>query len=114
MLKRFRVPSYLFLPFLTCLSLATAELLGRETVETPAGRFDAEKIAVTYDGRTPSLVGERTAGREHYWRSTGPGRELVKLASTDGSYAMVLVETLRSAYWRENFFPRLKRVDERP
>ena len=93
---------------------ARAELAGRETLATAAGTYDTEKIAVSYEGRVPSLVGEQAEPREHYWRDTGPGRVLVKLAAENGRYRLTLVEELRSAYWRENFFPRLRNVKTRP
>lgn len=93
---------------------ARAELVGRETLETAAGPFETEKITVSYEGEVPSLVGEQADAAEHYWRATGPGRLLVKLEAESGRYRMDLVEELRSAYWRENFFPRLERVHERP
>ena len=93
---------------------ARAEMAGVERLETPAGTFETEKITLSYDGNVPSLVGERAEGVEHYWRSTGPGRHLVKLEAAGGRYRLTLVEELRSPYWRENFFPRLKNVTARP
>lgn len=93
---------------------ARAELAGRESVKTAAGEHETEKITVHYEDAVPSLVGEQADAAEHYWRSTGPGRVLVKLEAESGRYRMVLLEELRSAYWRENFFTRLERVDERP
>jgi hypothetical protein len=93
---------------------ARAELAGRETIETPAGPYETEKVTVRYEGAVPSLVGEQADAAEHYWRATGPGRLLVKLEAESGRYKMVLVEELRSAYWREDFYPRLERVGERP
>jgi hypothetical protein len=93
---------------------AHAELLGREALSTPAGQHQAEKIAVRHEGEVPSPVGERADAVEYYWRDTEPGRLLLKLEAESGRYRMTLVEALRSAYWRENFFPRLKQVHSRP
>ena len=92
----------------------TATLEGRETVETAAGRFETEKIVLRYASEVPSPVGEQADTIEHYWRATGEGRHLVRLAADGGRYSMELVETVRSPYWRENLFPDLERVRSRP
>ena len=39
---------------------------------------------------------------------------LLKLESETGRYRMTLVEHLRTAYWRENLWPRLTQVTQRP
>mgnify|MGYP006282427023 CR=1 FL=1 len=87
---------------------------GTETVETEAGSFEAERIAVTYDAAVPSLIGESSARRETYWRGTGSERLLVRMEAESGRYRMTLVEHLRTAYWQENLWPRLARVEQRP
>ena len=93
---------------------ATAELTGRDTLETEAGRFPAEKIAVRYAAPVPSPIAEQTTLVEHYWRATGPARLLLGLEGEEGSYRMRLVEHLRSPYWQEDIFLELARVRERP
>jgi len=92
----------------------TAVREGTETVETEAGSFETERIAVTYDAPVPSLIGEESARRETYWRGTGPQRLLVKMKATSGRYRMALVEHLRTAYWTEHLWPKLARVEKRP
>lgn len=91
-----------------------AELAGHEDVETAAGTLEAEKIVLRYDGRAPSLIGEQASSEEHYFRGTDPANLLVAVRAADGRYSMVLTEELRSAYWQEDFYPRLKRVNVRP
>lgn len=91
---------------------ARAELGGREKVSTEAGTFDAEKITVHYPRPVPSILGETTGKTETYWRGTGAERLLLKVDG--GHYQLELIEHLRSPYWRENFYPRLKKIKERP
>ena len=93
---------------------ARAVHAGRDSVTIPAGRFEADRITVTYDRPVPSPIGETSAGTETYWVHTGPQRRLLRVEAADGRYRMALVEHLRSAYWRENLWDRLDRVDERP
>jgi hypothetical protein len=93
---------------------AQAVRTGTDTVETAAGSFDAERIVVTYDEPVPSLIGEESATTETYWRGTGPQRLLVRLEAAGGRYQMTLVEHLRTAYWQENLWPRLARIEQRP
>jgi hypothetical protein len=91
-----------------------AVLAGSDTVETEAGSFETERIAVHYDAAVPSLIGETSAATEIYWRGTGADRLLVKMEAESGRYRMRLVEHLRSPYWKENLWPKLARVSERP
>ena len=91
---------------------ATARIEGTETVDTPAGVIEAERIRVTYEGPVPSMIAEETQGPETYWRGTGQERRLVKVAGE--GYTMTLVEHLRTPYWQENLWPRLERISERP
>ena len=93
---------------------AQAVRQGADTVDTEGGAFDAERIAVTYDAPVPSMVGEESARTETYWRGTGPRRLLVRMAAANGRYQMELVEHLRTAYWNENLWPRLNRIEQRP
>lgn len=93
---------------------ATATLDGRDSVETPAGRFATERIRVRYDAPVPSMVGEESDSTETYWRGAGPQRLLVKMEAASGRYRVTLVEHLRSAYWQENLWPRLERIEARP
>jgi hypothetical protein len=93
---------------------ATAVRTGTETLETEAGSFETERITVTYEQPVPSLIGETSAGSETYWRSTGPYRLLVRMEAESGRYQMALVEHLRTAYWKENLWPKLARVEKRP
>ena len=91
---------------------ARAEFAGREPVIAPAGSYDAEKITVRYDSSVPSILGESSDLVEHYWRATGPDRLLVRVEAPN--YQLELVEHLRSPYWSDNFYPRLKTIQERP
>lgn len=93
---------------------AQAVHAGRDSVETPAGTYEATRIVVHYDRPVPSLIGERSARTETYWIGTGPQRRLLRLAAPDGRYQMALVEHLRSPYWQEDIWTRLDRVSERP
>ena len=93
---------------------ARARLDGTDTVELPNGAVEAERIVVIYDAPVPSLIGEETDASETYWRGTDPARLLLKLESETGRYRMTLVEDLRTAYWRENLWPRLTQVTQRP
>ncbi|MFB6247810.1 MAG: hypothetical protein ABEL97_04495, partial [Salinibacter sp.] len=87
---------------------------GRDSVDTEAGTFAADRIAVTYDAPVPSPIGETSATTEIYWVGTGPGRRLLRVAAGSGRYQMTLVEHLRTAYWNENLWPRLSRIESRP
>jgi hypothetical protein len=93
---------------------ATAVREGTDTVETEAGSFETERVTVTYDQPVPSMIGEESDQRETYWRSTGPYRLLVRMEAGSGRYQMALVEHLRTAYWKENLWPKLARVEQRP
>lgn len=92
----------------------TAVLSGTEPLALPSGERDAERIELTYDVPAASPIGEKTGTTETYWRGTGEARHLLKMSGDDGRYAMTLVEELRTPYWRENLWPRLQRVSERP
>ncbi len=87
---------------------------GIETLETEAGAYEAERLSVTYEASVPSMVGEESALRETYWRGTGPQRRLLRMEAKSGRYQMDLVEHLRTAYWQENLWPRLARIERRP
>jgi hypothetical protein len=93
---------------------ATARRVGPDTLDLPAGRTAAEEIRVEYDQAFPSPVGETAATTETYWRGTGGARHLLRMASADGRYRMTLVEELRTPYWRENLWPKLDRIAQRP
>jgi hypothetical protein len=92
----------------------TARSGGRDSVELAMGTLPAERVRLTYSQRTPSPIAESVDSTETYWRGTGPARRLLRLESGSGSYRMELVEHLRSAYWDENLWPRLERVEQRP
>ncbi|MFP4228523.1 MAG: hypothetical protein ACLFTE_06825, partial [Salinivenus sp.] len=93
---------------------ATATYAGTDSVDAPAGRYEADRIRVTYEAPVPSMVGEESDTTETYWRGTGPERLLLKMEAESGRYQMALVEHLRSAYWNENLWPMLERIEERP
>jgi len=93
---------------------AHARLDGTEPVELPTGVVEAERIVVRYEASVRSLIGEETDAAETYWRGTDPARLLLKIESETGRYRMTLVEHLRSPYWRENLWPRLTQVTQRP
>ena len=87
---------------------------GIDSVETGVGLAEAERIAVTYDEPVPSMIGEESARTEMYWRGTGSQRRLLRMEAKSGRYRMELVEHLRTAYWNENLWPRLDRIERRP
>ena len=93
---------------------AEAIVQGRDSVETEAGRFAAERIDVTYEAPVRSPIAERTARTETYWVGTTPQRRLLRVEGGDERYVMSLVEHLRTPYWKENIWDNLDRVDERP
>lgn len=93
-----------------------AQAVHRDTavVETEAGLHETERILVTYEAAVPSLIGEESTLTETYWRRTGPERLLIQMEAEGGRYRMALVEHLRTAYWEENLWPELERIEERP
>ncbi|MCS3939159.1 hypothetical protein GGP84_001785 [Salinibacter ruber] len=93
---------------------ARAVRAGTETVETEAGAHDSERIVVHYETPVPSPIGETSDTTETYWRGTGAERRLVRMEAEGGRYQMTLVEHLRTPYWRENLWPKLDRIDDRP
>lgn len=90
----------------------TATLEGKDRVETEDGDREAERIRLAYDGDFSSILSRRGEREETYWRGLDPDRALLALESK--SYRMKLVELVRSPYWSENLFPRLKHVQTRP
>lgn len=91
-----------------------ARLAGRDTLEYAGAATPAERIHLTYDERVPSPIAETVDSTETYWRGTGPDRLLLQVEGGSGGYRMQLVEHLRSAYWEEDLWPRLERIDRRP
>lgn len=89
-----------------------ATFVGRESIETPSGRRDAERIQLRYDGEYRSFLSRRGAAVETYWRGLEADRQLVAIESE--SYRVSLVEHVRSAYWREDVYEKLERVTTRP
>lgn len=90
----------------------TATLEGRDRVRTEDGEREGERIRLAYDGDFPAVLSRRGEREETYWRSLEPDRALLAMESK--SYRMKLVELVRSPYWSENLFPRLKHVQTRP
>lgn len=90
----------------------TARLEGRESLDLPEGREEAERVRLSYDGDYRSILSREGEREETYWRGLGAERALLALESA--TYRMRLVEIVRSPYWDENIFPRLKRVKSRP
>jgi len=99
---------------------ARLERLGVDTLRLPGGAEEAERIAVEYDGGTPSLPSATApaelfgtvAAREVYWRRTGGNRQILKVEAE--GYGMTLIEEIRAKHWDEDFFPRLERVRRYP
>lgn len=83
-------------------------------VETESGLHETEEILVQYDASVPSMIGEESTLTETYWRRTGPQRLLVRMEAEAGRYQMEVVEHRRTAYWEENIWPELERIQERP
>lgn len=90
----------------------TATLMARENVETPAGSHDAERIRLRYDGDYRSFISRRGAAEETYWRGLGADRQLIAIESEN--YRVQLVEHVRSQYWREDVYEKLRKVTTRP
>lgn len=90
----------------------TATLEGRERVQTEQGEREGERIRVAYGGDYPSVLSRQGESQETYWRGLDPDRALLAMESK--SYRMKLVELVRSPYWSENLFSRLKHVSTRP
>lgn len=93
---------------------AQAVRTGTDSIETEAGTYDTDRIVVHYESSIPSLIGEEADTTEIYWRGTGPERLLVQMEADGGRYRMTLVEHLRTAYWEENLWPMLDRIETRP
>ncbi len=89
-----------------------ATLVGRESLETPSGARDTERIQLHYDSEYRSFISRRGASDETYWRGLEADRQLVAIESE--SYRMQLVEHVRSQYWREDVYDKLERVTTRP
>ena len=87
---------------------------GPDTVQVAGASAAARRVTVDYAGEVPSPFGETAAPQETYWRGTGPERLLLKIEASDGGYRVALVEHLRTAYWQENLWPRLERIEDRP
>lgn len=90
----------------------SATFRGPESLETPAGSRDAERIELHYDGEYRSFISRRGAADETYWRGLEADRPLIAIESE--SYRMQLVEHVRSQYWREDVYKKLERVTTRP
>ena len=89
-----------------------ATLMGRESVDTPSGRHDAERIRLRYEGDYRSFIARRGAPEEMYWRGLGADRQLLAIESE--SYRVRLVEHVRSPYWKEDVYKKLEKVKTRP
>lgn len=111
--ERSEVPFHVLLPDGETVA-ATAVLAGTETRATPDGPAEAERIVVRYGAPVPSVVGEESDPEEVYWRGTEPERLLLGWEGASGRYRVTLVEALRSAYWDEDLYPQLERVEARP
>ena len=93
---------------------ASAHLAGSDSVATPTGPTEAERIVVIYESPIPSPLAEEADPSEIYWRAMDPSRTLLRMEGSTGRYEMDLVEALRSPYWDENIYRQLERVQERP
>lgn len=93
---------------------AIAERVEAAALETENGRYEAERIVVTYDGEVPSTFAEEADSVETYWRAAGEDRLLLAIEGASGRYEMGLIEAVRSPYWEENVYEELERVRTRP
>lgn len=93
---------------------ARAALVGRDSISTPAGSFYADRVEVRYERAAPSPIAEEVDLVETYWLAPDEARTLLRIEGSTGRYEMDLVEHLRSAYWEENVYDRLERVETRP
>lgn len=84
--------------------LATAELVGKDSVQIHGAALPAEKIklqlsgAVPYPGGMLSLI----ASEETYWRGTNGNRQILQIESKredQFDYRVRLIEEIRSDYW---------------
>jgi hypothetical protein len=92
---------------------ATARL-AEDSRDGTGGSVDREAVVVRYTEPVPSLIGERADLEETWYRAPAGDRLLLGVEGASGAYRMELVESLRSAYWEENLWPRLQQVGERP
>jgi hypothetical protein len=83
---------------------ATAELVGKDSVQIHGVALPADKIklqlsgAVTYPGGMLSLI----ASEETYWRGTGANRQILQIESKKEDqfdYRVRLIEEIRADYW---------------
>ncbi|MFT5141807.1 MAG: hypothetical protein ACI80V_000711 [Rhodothermales bacterium] len=74
----------------------------------------ATRIELAYSAPVPSMIGEESALSETWIRGTGPARVILAMRSGDDRYRMDLVEHLRSPYWEEDLYTKLKVVRARP
>ena len=100
---------------------ARAEFAGFDSVKTPGGSIEAEKIVVHYDfpeddddrkflqiaGR---LIIATRGSEETYWRSRQPNRQLLRMDTLyyKRKLSLRLIEEIRADYLKEDFYPRLK------
>lgn len=93
---------------------ATARLAGVRTVPVGDEEIEGEEIAIIYSADVPSVIAERADREERYVRAPAGERLLLLVEGASGAYRMALVEAVRSAYWEEDLFSGLERVEERP
>jgi len=98
---------------------ARAEMIGTDEVETPEGSITSEQIVVRYAERLyyPNGILRHYALEETYWRSVELNRQILKLETQEYDvggdtikHRLVLMEQLRSQWWREDVKSRLKHV----
>ena len=91
-----------------------ARLGGKLFLDLNEDRRQAEFIELTYSGQIGSLIGEKNALNEVFYRGVDPARTMLKWTALGGKFNMVHLESLRTAYWKENLYTRLKKDMARP
>jgi hypothetical protein len=94
---------------------AMIEIVGKEVLQVPQydGDVEAEKILIHYAKPVASILGVETS-RETYWRGPDAQRTLLAMEGDGATHGLRLVESVRSAYWQEDIFPKLQRVKTHP
>lgn len=87
---------------------------GPFSMKVGGSEIPGEELELTYALAVASPIGESTALGERFVRGLDPARLMLAWEDPAGRYSARLVEHLRSAYWSEDLFPRLKTVKNRP
>jgi hypothetical protein len=84
------------------------------TLEHVRSDDESDTFIVHYARPVTSPFGETSDMEETIVVGRSPFRPVLSIVSGTGRYRVRLIESVRSAYWEEDVFERLQRVDERP